>query len=224
MKSMSTHGAFALGLLLLLFTLVAAVPGEAQNSRPKVGIATFKTAVDPRLEAAADEAAASVLESFSGELRVNRIGLGNRLGLRIGRAELFGELIYTRTEFETVAGDRCRRPSWSSSPERTPTLSSHFCCAAGRNCLYCRQELMPMSQYTVRNVPSSIDRELRERAKRTTKTLNEVTIEALRRGLGFSNDEVVYDDLDDLAGTWQDDEAFDEAIADQDQIEPNLWR
>ncbi len=81
-----------------------------------------------------------------------------------------------------------------------------------------------MSQYTVRNVPSSIDRELRERAKRTTKTLNEVTIEALRRGLGFSNDEVVYDDLDDLAGTWQDDEAFDEAIADQDQIEPNLWR
>lgn len=81
-----------------------------------------------------------------------------------------------------------------------------------------------MPQYTVRNVPSSIDRELRERAKRTTKTLNEVTIEALRRGLGFSNDEVVYDDLDDLAGTWQDDEAFDEAIADQDQIEPNLWR
>lgn len=81
-----------------------------------------------------------------------------------------------------------------------------------------------MPQYTVRNVPSSIDHELRERAKRTTKTLNEVTIEALRRGLGFSNDEVVYDDLDDLAGTWQDDEAFDEAIADQDQIEPNLWR
>ena len=78
MKSMSTHGAFALGLLLLLFTLVAA---------------------------AADEAAVSVLESFSGDLRVNRIGLGNRLGLRTGRAELFGELIYTRTEFETFAGD-----------------------------------------------------------------------------------------------------------------------
>lgn len=81
-----------------------------------------------------------------------------------------------------------------------------------------------MPQYTIRNVPSAIDRELRERAKKTTKTLNEVTIEAIRRGLGISNDEVVYDDLDDLAGTWQDDEAFDQAIVDQDQIEPSLWR
>jgi len=81
-----------------------------------------------------------------------------------------------------------------------------------------------MPQYTIRNVPSAIDRELRERAKKTTKTLNEVTIEAIRRGLGISDDEVVYDDLDDLAGTWQDDEAFDQAIADQDQIEPSLWR
>jgi hypothetical protein len=31
-------------------------------------------------------------------------------------------------------------------------------------------------------------------------------------------------DLSDLAGTWVEDPAFDEAIADQDRIDPDLWK
>jgi hypothetical protein len=31
-------------------------------------------------------------------------------------------------------------------------------------------------------------------------------------------------DLSDLAGTWVEDRAFDEAIADQDRIDPDLWK
>jgi len=81
-----------------------------------------------------------------------------------------------------------------------------------------------MPQYTIRNIPLSIDQELRERAKSLGKSLNEVTLEAIRRGLGRTNEEVAYDDLDDLAGTWQADELFDQAIADQDTIEPSLWQ
>ncbi|MFA7567088.1 MAG: hypothetical protein WCY01_08695 [Alkalispirochaeta sp.] len=81
-----------------------------------------------------------------------------------------------------------------------------------------------MSQYTIRNVPGSIDRELREWARKNGMSLNEAAIETLRRGLGIAEEAVVYDDLDDLAGTWKQDEVFDQAIADQDTVDPDLWR
>jgi hypothetical protein len=31
-------------------------------------------------------------------------------------------------------------------------------------------------------------------------------------------------ELDDVAGTWQEDHNFDQAIADQDQVNERLWR
>ncbi|HKJ85521.1 MAG TPA: hypothetical protein VKA06_05565 [Spirochaetia bacterium] len=81
-----------------------------------------------------------------------------------------------------------------------------------------------MPQYTIRNVPESIDRELRQRAKRTGKSLNDTAVEAIKRGLGVANTDHAYDDLDDLAGTWQHDEAFDRAIQDQDTVDADAWR
>jgi hypothetical protein len=86
------------------------------------------------------------------------------------------------------------------------------------------QEVTFMPQYTIRNIPDALDQELRERAKRRGMSLNEAAIEALKRGLGITDSAVEYDDLDDLIGTWKDDEAFDQALADQDTIEPDLWR
>lgn len=86
------------------------------------------------------------------------------------------------------------------------------------------QEVIAMPQYTIRNIPDSLDQELRERARRRGMSLNEAAIDALRRGLGISDDVVEYHDLDDLIGTWKKDEAFDRALADQDTIEPDLWR
>ncbi len=81
-----------------------------------------------------------------------------------------------------------------------------------------------MPQYTIRNVPESVDRRLREEAGKRGKSLNEITVEVLRRGLGLSDDTPRYDDLDDLAGTWVADPAVDEALAEQDRIDPELWK
>ena len=77
-------------------------------------------------------------------------------------------------------------------------------------------------QYTIRRIPDSVDRALREAAARRGLSLNEAAIDALARGLGV--EEQMHDDLDDLIGTWKDDPSFDEAIADQDRIDPDLWQ
>ena len=79
-------------------------------------------------------------------------------------------------------------------------------------------------QYTIRNIPPMMDRELRERAQRERRSLNETVVETLRRGLGIGGEQPVYDDLDDLVGTWQPDEAFDRALAEQDTVDEDSWR
>ena len=81
-----------------------------------------------------------------------------------------------------------------------------------------------MAQYTIRNVPERVDRELRAWAQRSGMSLNEGAIEALKRGIGLAESTAEYHDLDDLIGTWQEDEECDRALADQDVVEPELWR
>lgn len=80
-----------------------------------------------------------------------------------------------------------------------------------------------MPQYTVRDVPNGLDRALREWAKRRNVSLNRAIVDALKRGIGIE-EEQEHDDLDDLAGTWKNDPEFDEALEEQDRIEPELWR
>ena len=81
-----------------------------------------------------------------------------------------------------------------------------------------------MPQYTIRNVPEALDRELRERAKRKGISLNDAAVEAIKRGLGLTDTDVVYEDLDDLIGSWKADDEFDRAIKDQDDIDIDAWR
>ena len=81
-----------------------------------------------------------------------------------------------------------------------------------------------MPQYTIRNIPDSLDRELRDRAGRNKTSLNDAVIDVIKRGLGVTETVHVYNDLDDLAGSWQDDDAFDRAIADQDTVDADAWR
>ena len=81
-----------------------------------------------------------------------------------------------------------------------------------------------MPQYTIRNVPEALDRELRERAKRKGISLNEAAVEAIMRGLGLTDTDVIYDDLDDLIGTWKSDDEFERAIAEQDKVDSDAWR
>ncbi len=81
-----------------------------------------------------------------------------------------------------------------------------------------------MPQYTIRNVPDALDRRLRERARRKGISLNDAAVEALGRGLGVTESEVEYDDLDDLIGSWQADPEFDRALSAQDTIDGDAWR
>jgi hypothetical protein len=79
-------------------------------------------------------------------------------------------------------------------------------------------------QYTLRNLPPLLDSELRRRAKAEGKSFNAVAIEVLARGMGFGDMPLRQRDLSDIAGTWQEDAAFDAAIADQNGIDESLWR
>lgn len=79
-------------------------------------------------------------------------------------------------------------------------------------------------QYTLRNIPETLDAALRERARATGKSLNEVAVEALGRALGFTQETLRHRDLGDLAGTWRNDPSFDRAIVDQHAIDDELWK
>ena len=79
-------------------------------------------------------------------------------------------------------------------------------------------------QYTIRSIPERINRHLRKKAKAEHKSLNQVVIECITRGLGLSGEKVYYHDLDDLAGTWQTDPEFDKVMEEMDRIDPELWK
>jgi hypothetical protein len=79
-------------------------------------------------------------------------------------------------------------------------------------------------QYTIRNIPDYLDATLRDFARREGKSLNEVTVAALVRGAGLVERNCIKRDLSDIAGTWQEDPAFDSAIAEQQKIDEAIWR
>lgn len=60
---------------------------------------------------------------------------------------------------------------------------------------------MNSMQYTLRSIPPRLDKELRKRAKNTGKSLNEVSIEALAKGVGLSVEKQVFTDLDWFIGS-----------------------
>ncbi|MFH0981338.1 MAG: hypothetical protein V2A79_07360 [Planctomycetota bacterium] len=78
-------------------------------------------------------------------------------------------------------------------------------------------------QYTIRAVPPALDRALRQRARHERKSLNQVALDALRRGAGLQEPQPIFTDLDDCIGTWEDDPAFDAALAGQDRVDRKLW-
>lgn len=79
-------------------------------------------------------------------------------------------------------------------------------------------------QYTVRGIPELLDKAIRDRARAEGKSLNEVAIEAIAEGLGVGKGDLVRRDLTDVAGTWQHEDAVEEALAAQDLIDEDLWR
>ena len=79
------------------------------------------------------------------------------------------------------------------------------------------------TQYTIRAVPDAVDRAVRQRARRESKSLNAVVVEAIARGLELDAAPVVHTDLDDLIGTWQEDPEFERAVATFERIDEDAW-
>jgi plasmid stability protein len=79
-------------------------------------------------------------------------------------------------------------------------------------------------QYTIRNVPNTLDEALRRVARERGKSLNEVAIDALARGAGVTGERVPQRNLSDITGTWRKDPAFDGALAAQQTIDEEMWR
>lgn len=79
-------------------------------------------------------------------------------------------------------------------------------------------------QYTLRNIPPRLDRQLRERSTRYGASLNTVAVQALSQALGLEDQAPVFHDLDDLVGTWVDDPVFDEVMKAQDQVDEESWQ
>ncbi len=78
-------------------------------------------------------------------------------------------------------------------------------------------------QYTIRNIPGSLDKALRRQSKETGKSLNDVLLQTLRRGTGLDMESVAYNDLDFLIGTWEEDATVNDALHAQRQIDTTLW-
>lgn len=84
-------------------------------------------------------------------------------------------------------------------------------------------DIMQCMQYTIRNVPPEIDRALKSRAKQLGKSVNQVALEALAHSTG---ERTRYRRLRGMPGAWskKDAERFGESLAEQRQIDEELWR
>jgi hypothetical protein len=80
-------------------------------------------------------------------------------------------------------------------------------------------------QYTVRDIPKTLDRALRARAKQQGKSLNQVTLETLHEALGLdSGGPKEYTDLDWFLGTGKEDPELDAALQAMDRVCPDDWK
>lgn len=79
-------------------------------------------------------------------------------------------------------------------------------------------------QYTIRGIPPIVDQSLRERARRSGKSLNEATVEALTEASGLSGVRRRRRDLSDIAGAWKAEKAVENVLAEQDRVDEDLWR
>ena len=87
-----------------------------------------------------------------------------------------------------------------------------------------RSRSKPGKQYTIRNVPAPVDRELRRLARKSGRSINDLAVEALTRGTGLAGEPILHHDLDWLGGTWIEDPAFDEALEAQHQVDKETWK
>jgi DNA-binding ferritin-like protein (Dps family) len=88
-------------------------------------------------------------------------------------------------------------------------------------------EEVSVNAITVRNLPPAVAKAVKERARKEKLSLNKAIVRLLEEatGAGKGKKRVVHHDLDRFFGTWTKEEAdaFDEALREQRQIDPEMW-
>jgi hypothetical protein len=78
-------------------------------------------------------------------------------------------------------------------------------------------------QYTLRNVPASVDRSLRRLAKSRGRSLNGLLLDIVRDAAGMTAEPAEHHDLDHLIGTWVSDPETERALDEQRSVVPGDW-
>ena len=87
-----------------------------------------------------------------------------------------------------------------------------------------------MKQLTVRGFDDDLERSIRQLARRDRISLNQAALKLLRRGAGLPDGQgdgrTIGDALDDLFGSWTQDEAdaFDAALEVFESVDESAWR
>ena len=85
-----------------------------------------------------------------------------------------------------------------------------------------------MNAITVRNLPPEVAKAVQEKARKEKLSLNKAVVRLLEEATGVEKGKkkVVYHDLDRFFGTWTKEEAdaFDEAMREHRQIDPEMWK
>ena len=83
-----------------------------------------------------------------------------------------------------------------------------------------------MKQLTVRNVDPTMAKALAAEARRRRKSLNQTVLEVLAQGLGLGPEGSYDNGLGSLAGTWSEEDLqeFDDATAQFEEVDEELWR
>lgn len=85
-----------------------------------------------------------------------------------------------------------------------------------------------MPTLTLRGIDEQIAGTLKERAKKENSSVNTVLLGIIKESLGLEKKKrrALHDDLDHLAGTWNEREAaeFEQAIAGFEAVDENLWK
>ena len=85
-----------------------------------------------------------------------------------------------------------------------------------------------MKAITVRNLPPDVAKAVKEKARKERLSFNKAVIKLLEEATGAAQEtrKVVYHDLDRFFGTWTKEEAdaFDQALKEQRQIDPEMWK
>lgn len=85
-----------------------------------------------------------------------------------------------------------------------------------------------MNAITVRNLPPAVAKAVKQKARLEKLSLNKAIIKLLEQATGTeqAKKKVLHHDLDRFFGTWTKEEAdaFDEALREQRQIDPEMWK